>query len=424
MPHLALPESLSVLRHRDFRIFWSGQAISLTGTWMQGMAQSWLVLGLTSSAFALGLVNFATAIPMVLLALLGGAAADRMDKRQILIVTQAVMMVLALVLGTLVALGLAQFWMVLLVALALGVTTAYDLPANQALVPELIDRHEIPKAIALNSAIFHGSRMVGPAVAGIVIALVGLAGAFLANGLSFVAVIASLLAIRSRGAHPRPAGQSQWQAIKEGLAYVRSQPVMLAMLGITALTALFVFPSLAIMLPVYARDVLGVGVSEMGLIMAGTGLGALAGSMGMLMVRHHQQMRRIALGIAMLVTAMIALSVIRSLPLALLGVMGLSFGISTSLGLAATVIQERVEGQLRGRVMSVWNLTFMGVLPFSGLGATALADSIGLPAVMRLSALLYALGDLGVYRWLRQSNAAALAAHPDTEAVGSVPSTS
>src|SRR3954470_6530189 len=134
-----LPESLSVLRHRDFRLYWSGQAVSLTGTWAQGMAQSWLVLGLTSSAFALGLVNFAAAIPTLALALFGGAMADRFDKRQILLVTQAVMLVLALTLGSLVALGLAQFWMVLVVALGLGVATAYDLPANQALVPELVE---------------------------------------------------------------------------------------------------------------------------------------------------------------------------------------------------------------------------------------------------------------------------------------------
>ena len=244
-PPLPLPAALAVLRNRDFRLYWSGQAVSLTGTWAQGMAQSWLVLDLTSSAFALGLVNFATAIPTVLLALLGGAAADRFDKRRILLVTQLAMMVLAFILGALVALEQAHFWQVLLIALCLGIATAYDLPANQAFVPELVGRDEIPKAIALNSAIFHGSRLVGPAVAGVLIGVVGLAGAFVANGLSFVAVIASLLLIRGRGAASHARGQSQGQAVLEGLRYVRTESVILGMLALTALTSTFVFPSLS-----------------------------------------------------------------------------------------------------------------------------------------------------------------------------------
>src|SRR5437763_8057696 len=161
------------------------------------------------------------------------------------------MMALAFILGTLVVLGQAQFWQVLLIALGLGVAMAYDLPANQALVPELVKREEIPRAIALNNAVFHGSRLIGPALAGALIGLVGLAGAFFANGLSFVAVIASLLLIRNRGAGARSRAPSQWQAIGEGLRYVRVQPRIGAMLSLTALTSAFVFPNLAVMMPVY-----------------------------------------------------------------------------------------------------------------------------------------------------------------------------
>jgi MFS family permease len=394
-PPLALSAALSVLRNRDFRLYWSGQAVSLTGTWAQGMAQSWLVLGLTSSAFALGLVNFATAIPALLLSLLGGAAADRLDRRRILLVTQAAMMALAFILGTLVALGQAQFWQVLLIALGLGVAMAYDLPANQALVPELVKREEIPRAIALNNAVFHGSRLIGPALAGALIGLVGLAGAFFANGLSFVAVIASLLLIRSRGAGSR--APSQWQAIREGLRYVRAQPRIGAMLGLTALTSMFVFPNLAVMMPVYARDVLRVGVSEMSFLMAASGLGALLGSLGLLAVRREQQKSRIFGGVALLVLSLLALAWARSFPLALIGVALLSLGISIAMGLAATVIQEQVDPALRGRVMGLYSLSFMGVIPFSGLGATALTDWIGLPTVMQLSALLYATGVLALF---------------------------
>jgi MFS family permease len=399
-------EALSVLRNRNFRLYWLGQAVSLTGTWAQAMAQSWLVLGLTSSAFALGLVNFATAIPALLLTLLGGAAADRLDKRRILIVTQATMMALALLLGALVAAGQAQLWHVLLIALCLGVATAYDLPANQALVPELVERSEISKAIALNSSIFHGSRLVGPAVIGVVIGVVGLAGAFFANALSFVAVIASLLMIRTRGSSPDPSGASQLQAIRAGLGYVSGQPRILAMLAFVALSSTFVFPSLAVLLPVYARDVLGVDVGEMGLLMASSGLGAMLGSFGLLAVRRDHQIRRIVLGIGLIVGALSALAWVRPFPLAIVGVAVLSLGVSTAIGLAATVIQQDVAPELRGRVMGLFTLTFMGVIPFSGLGATALADWIGLPAVMQSSALLYGLGAIALFTRIAEERTA------------------
>jgi MFS family permease len=414
-PLPALPASLSVLRNREFRIFWSGQAVSLTGTWAQGMAQSWLVLGLTSSAFALGLVNFALAIPTVLLALLGGAAADRMDKRRLLLVTQVAMMLLAVVLGTLVAFGQPQFWHVLLVALLLGVATAYDLPANQALVPELVEPQDISKAIALNGSVFHGSRLVGPGLAGLVIGMVGLAGGFFLNAVSFLAVIASLLAIRSRGVAPGARRQSQARAVLEGLVYVRSQPRIAAMLGFTALTAAFVFPNLAVMLPVYARDVLGVDVGAMGIMMATSGLGAPVGSMALLNVRREQQMRRIGLGVVLLVLALSALAWVRVLPLALLGILVLGFGVSSAMGLAATVIQQQVDASMRGRVMGIYSLAFMGVIPFSGLAATALTDATGLPTVMQLSAVLYAFGALGLFASMR-SRARGFGAEPTVQA--------
>src|SRR5581483_10444475 len=422
MPRLrqiSLPEALAVLRNRDYRLYWSGQAISLTGTWAQGMAQSWLVLGLTSSAFSLGLVNFAAAIPTLLLSLLGGAAADRWDKRRILLATQAAMMLLAVALGTLVALGQAQFWNVLVIALLLGVATAYDMPTQQAFVPELVRHDEIPKAIALNGSMFHGSRLIGPALSGLVIAAVGLAGAFYLNALSFVAVIASLLAIRPRGVGGSGRAQGQLRAIGEGLAYVRTQPRIGAMLGFTALTAAFVFPNLAIMMPVYARDVLRVGVTEMGMLMGVSGLGALVGSMVLLGVPREQQVQRIGHGVLLLVGALSALAWIRAFPLALLGVAALSLSVSTAMGLAATVIQQQVDPQMRGRVMGIYSLSFMGVIPFSGLASTALADVIGLPVVMQINALCYAMGALLVFAWLR--GGAAEIALAEAEAVAPAP---
>jgi MFS family permease len=191
------------------------------------------------------------------------------------------------------------------------------------------------------------------------------------------------------------------QAIVEGLRYVRTRPLIGAMIGLTALSAAFVLPTLAVLLPVYARDVLGMGISELSVLMAASGLGALLGSLRLLAVRREQQMGHIVAGTAVAVVSLVALASIRSFPLALIGAAVLSLGFSLAMGLAATVIQEQVEPALRGRVMGLYTLSFMGVVPFSGLAATALADWIGLPVVMQLSALLYAAGALGPFAWLR-----------------------
>ena len=396
-----LPRALDILRGRDFRLYWFGQGISLVGMWAQGMAQSWLVLELTASAFALGLVNFAASAPALVLSATAGAVADRHDKRRILLVSQAALMLLAFALGALVALGEPQLWQVLVIALALGVATAFDLPANQAFVPELVEREQISKAIALNGAIFHGSRLIGPAVAGALVGSFGLASAFFINGVSFVAVIASLLLIRSRGVHQAARTGSQWEAVALGARYVRGHALIAGLLATTALTSLLMFPILWLTLPVYAHDVLEVDVASLGVLMAASGSGALIGAMGLLAVRRDQQLGRIALGLVLLPIAIFALSVTRSFPLAMAISALSSLGTATAMGLIATMIQEHVDPALRGRVMGLHTLTFMGVLPFSGLAVTGLADLHGLPVVMQVAAVLYLAALVPCLWWLR-----------------------
>lgn len=396
-----LPQALDVLRGRDFRLYWFGQGISLVGMWAQGMAQSWLVLELTASAFALGLLNFAASAPTLVLSATAGAVADRHDKRRILLVSQAALMLLAFALGALVALGEPRLWQVLAIAVALGVATAFDLPANQAFVPELVEREQISKAIALNGAIFHGSRLIGPAVAGALVGSLGLASAFFVNGVSFVAVIASLLLIRSRGIHQTARAGSQWEAVALGIRYVRGHALIAGLLATTALTSLLMFPILWLTMPVYAHDVLRVDVASLGALMAASGSGALVGAMGLLAVRRDQQLGRIALGLGLLPLAMFALSLTRSLPLAMLVSALSSLGTATAMGLVSTMIQEHVDPALRGRVMGLHTLTFMGVLPFSGLAVTGLADLYGLPVVMQVSAVLYLAALVPCLWWLR-----------------------
>ena len=396
-----LPQALDVLRGRDFRLYWLGQAVSLVGMWAQAMAQAWLVLELTGSAFALGLVNFAASAPALLLSATAGAIADRHDKRRILLVSQATLMLLAFALGVLVVGGEPQIWHVLLIALVLGVATAFDLPANQAFVPELVERDQISKAIALNGAVFHGSRLVGPAVAGALVGSLGLASAFFINGVSFLAVIASLVMIRSRGVHQAARAGSQWEAVALGVRYVRGHAPIAGLLTTTALTSLLMFPIQWVAMPVYAHDVLEIDVASLGVLMAASGSGALVGAMGLLAVRRDQQLGGIAAGLVMLPVAIVALSVNRSLPLAMAISAVSSLGTATAMGLVATMVQEYVDPALRGRVMGLHMLTFMGVLPFSGLAVTGLADLFGLPVVMQGAALLYLAGLAPCLWWLR-----------------------
>lgn len=395
-----LPRQMHVLHNRNFLLYWVGQLISLTGTWMQAVAQGLIVLKLTNSVFALGVVNFAVMAPTLVLSLTGGVAADRWDRRKIMIATQAALMVIALLTATLLATDHLTFGLLLGMSVLIGIATAYDMPAQQALVPDLVQPHEIPQAIAMNQVIFNGSRLLGPAVAGLALEYFDMSSVYFFNGLSFIAVIASLWLIKlpPRKASASASG-SMLAALGEGLGYVRRSRMLVSLFGTMALAVLLIFPAMAVLPAGYVDEVLGRGASTLGLMMASSGGASMAGAFVMLWIpaaRRGQVMVASVLAMALAVAVM-ALS--RNV-LAIVLVTGLlSLGFSMLFGLIATTVQLTVPNELRGRVMSVSGLTFNGVLPFSALFMSFAASRAGFPPVYLLSAGTFAV--LGLVLVLR-----------------------
>jgi MFS family permease len=390
---LRLPDSISVLGERDFRVIWTGQAISMVGTWMQAVAQGLLVLQLWDSAFALGAVNFANAIPSLLVMLFGGVLADRADKRRILLITQIIMGTLALALALLIVSDQVQFWMIIAATMMLGVAFGYDMPAYQALLPELVGPEKISQVVALNSSTFHGSRMIGPAIAGIVIGVAGIAAAYFINAASFLAVIVSLLIVRSRH-RPAAAGTPQMSAIdglKEGLRHARGRPNLQVLLSLTAINCTFLFPSMAILSPYYVKSVLHEGAGVLGLFWAMSGLGSLIGAM--LLVWWPTQARATRIWAAALIgpAGLIVMAVTRDPVIAVITASFTSISFSSQLGLFQSMIQESTPQRFRGRVMSLHGITFNGTMPIAGLASAGLAAAFGLPIVMAASAVVYLL---------------------------------
>jgi len=394
---------LHVLGSREFALFWSGQTISQTGTWMQQFAQGWVVTTLAGSALALASVNFAASIPMLILMPFGGVAADRMERRRILLVTQSVMAALAVLLGVLIQVHHLRLWHIWVIALLLGLATAYDLPAYQSFYPQLVETEDLPQAIALNQATFHGSRIVGPAIASWFVALWGMAAAFFANGASFLAVIGSLLLIKPRAATAAsPVGTRQFMA--EGVRYVRERQNILALFGLTAITTIFVFPNVAVLMPFYAKHVLHVGPTGLGWIMAVSGIGALLGATCLLALPRSVRIGWIMTALVLVTVTLSALAWSRHLPLSVTAAAILSFGVSSSLGVASIMVQESVSDAFRGRVMSLYALAFTGVMPFAALAVARLADVIGMRRELLLAAVLYGMCGVILIPILRRTN--------------------
>jgi MFS family permease len=395
---MKLPGSLQPLRHSDFRRYWIGQAVSLVGTWMQVMALGWVVTGLSSDALVLGLLNASSALPILLLSLKGGEIADRVEKRRILIVTQLALMALAFVTAALVSSGRIQLWHVFALSVVQGVATAFDLPAAQSMPPELVEPKEIPNAVGLMQSIFHGARLVGPAVAGILIARLGNASAFVANGASFVAVIGTLLAITPRPPKPRAAGQRGGgrARIAEGFAYVRKDRATSALITLLTLVTTFVFPFLVVLMVYYVRYTLGVDdASDLGTLMSTSGLGSLTGSIALLSGSARTRRAWLVGAVVGVALGMLGLSLAHDLAHAVPCSFVLSFSVSSLMGRVSQMIQERVPGELRGRVVSITSLAFTGVMPFAGMAWSFLVDRLGhgpgYARVMQISAGAFAV---------------------------------
>jgi MFS family permease len=374
---------LRAMRHRNFRLFWTGQLISLIGTQMQQVAQAWLVLTLTNDPLMLGLLALAQWGPILVFGLFGGVIADAFPKRAVILATQTISMALAFILWVLTVTESTQVWHVLVMAMLLGLTQVVDFPTRQSFMYEMVGREDLPNAIALNSAINNGAKVLGPAVAGLTIAAVGVPVAFFFNALSFTAVIACLLAMRTadlmpsvRSALPRSIG-AVLGGVAEGLAYIaRTRHVLIAMVVVgTVATAGMNY---AVLMPPLARDVLGAGPSGFGFLMSAAGLGSLVAAV-VIAFRLRPSLRTIVGGALLLGVLESTLAVSRWMPLSLacmfgMGVGGLTMSMSTQ-----TVIQMDVPDQLRGRVMAVFTTVFAGSNPIGGLISGGIAGAVGTP---------------------------------------------
>jgi MFS family permease len=373
---LRLPPALRALHHRNYRLLFFGQMISICGVWMQSTAQGWLVLRLSDSTFWLGMIAAAQSLPVLLLSLPAGTIADRVPKRRLLLTTQSIAMGSALLLAVLTFTGLVEVWHVLLLALLTGSASAFENPARQAFTIELVGREDLLPAIALDSMMFNGARIIGPAFAGIIAALVGEAPAFLFNGLSFSATIAGLLMMRLPPFTP-PAEQRRAGQLREGIAYIRSDTrvrLLLLQLAVFCTFCLAYIP----LLPSFARDVLGGDAATFGAIASTNAAGALVAAVmiGVLGDRMPRaRMRQFALLSYPLLLGGFTLA--RSLPPALLMIGLVGWAGITILTISNTLLQMLAPNELRGRVMSFFVLMVMGVSQISGLAIGALAEVVG-----------------------------------------------
>ena len=409
---------LSLLRPGPFRIYIIGSAISDTGTWMQVMAQGWVMSTLTNKAIYLGLIGFASGIPSLALTMIGGSVADRYDKRMILIATQIVQALLALILGTLVLTGRIQIWHIVALAACLGVCIAFEMPAINALVPELVKPDDIANAIALDRSVFHGSRLVGPSLAGICVAGWGAASAFFANSVSFLALIVAMLCLPKRAVGTAEEEEQRKSGFKDGLRYVRQDRIIMLMIALIALVTIFVFPVVGVMLPLYVRNVLHLGPRQMGYLMACSGTGSLLGALGLLSIERKNRFRLMAGAVIFVSLALFSLSRFSSFILSALAMGVLAIALSLNFGLANTIVQERAPAPLRGRISAVFGLSFFGLMPIAGLGIPSLADYFGMRPTLTVSAIAFAvLGSIIVNAAGRTVCEAPTGVVPETEAL-------
>ncbi len=405
----ALANGGRAFRHRNYRLFFGGQLISLVGTWMQQVAQAWLVLELTNDPFVLGLVAALAFLPVLILGLFGGLIADALPKRQTLIVTQTVQMMLAFILFGLVVTDTVQVWQILVLATILGITNAVDMPTRQAFTVEMVGREDVPNAVALNSAIFNGARIVGPAIAGLTIGAFGgdVSPAFLLNGLSFLAVIVAYAAMRedelvhSRRIRP-PALRARGRLVAGRGPALRPPDAMLVLLATVTVGIVSTFAmNFGVIIPALAREVLETDATGFGFLMAATGIGSLVAALGIAFSGRSRPViipvGAIVLGVALLVT-----SVVNLYPVALVAMMFVGFGAIAMAATANTTIQLAVPDELRGRVISVYTTVFVGSTPIGGLFMGWVASSFGVEVAVALSGVGALAAGAASLVWLRR----------------------
>jgi len=376
----SLSHTFASLQHRNYRLFFFGQLVSLIGTWMQNVAQAWLVYELTHSPFKLGVVAFCSGVPVLAFSLWAGVVADRMPKRRLLLMTQTVMMALAFILAADMFLGTIQWWHVAILAFLLGTANAFDAPPRQSFVVEMVGRRELMNAIALNSAMFNLARIIGPALAGVTLAAVGTTWCFVLNGFSFLAVIAGLLLMKVEpyvGAAPT---ESAFRQMREGVGYIWHHPALRPLITLVAVSNMFAMGYTAL-LPALAQDVLHAGTVGFGFMSTAVGVGALSGALVIASLGNYQRKGLVlTMGNLLFPVMVIAVSLSRSFHLTMGFLVVAGLGFMTQNATANTLVQSTVPDGLRGRVMSVYMMVFVGFFPIGSLIAGTVAESFGVPA--------------------------------------------
>ncbi len=366
------------LRSRNYRLFFGGQGISLIGTWMTQIATVWLVYHITSSAFMLGVVGFTSQIPNFLLTPFGGVFADRFPRRRILVTTQILSMVQSLTLAALALTNTIEIWHIIGLSLFQGTISAVDAPARQVFVTELVERkQDLPNAIAINSTMFNGARLIGPAIGGLLIARVGEGYCFLIDGLSYIAVIIALLAMRLKPKSIPVADGNPLQKIKEGFTYAFGCPPIRAILLLSCLVSLMGM-QYTVLVPVVANTILKGDAQTLGFLLGASGIGAVAG--GIYLATRTTVVglgKLVVIGPAILGIGLITFALSRFLPLSLLAMLTIGLGVILQVATGNTILQTIVEDDKRGRVMSLYTMSFLGITPFGSLLGGSLADRIG-----------------------------------------------
>jgi MFS family permease len=390
------PRAIRALRNRKFRLFWTGNFLSNIGTWMQNVAQGWLVLTLTNSAFWLGVVGFAGSIPFLIFTLFGGVIADRVNKRRLLLVTQIIMMVLAFLLATLAWLNIITVWEVALLAFLNGVAMAMNAPSYQALVPRLVKREDLTNALALNSAQFNMSRILGPTLGGYAMVLFGVAGNFFLNGLSFLAVVWALLRIRYPDEKPARR-ESMFSSLRGGFAYLHSERQMLVLIWMTAAVSFFGIPFLTF-IPYFAKVQLNVGESGLGWLMACSGLGAVLGAMTVAVAGVIRR-RGVVLTGTGIIFFLAIIGICYSQWFALSACLSFFEGFNGILMISCfnVSIQHLSSDEMRGRIMSIYATSFLGLPPLGALLAGELSRHIPTGHALAAMAGVALLCFLGFY---------------------------
>jgi MFS family permease len=389
-----LPPRFRALQHRNFQLFIAGQLTSLIGTWMQTTAQLWLVYKLTNSAALLGVFGFANQVPILFLAALGGYIGDRYNRHHGVIWTQIVSMVLAFVLAGLTFANIIQVWELIFIAFLVGVVNAFDVPIRQAFLVEMVVKEDLPNAIALNSSIFNGARVVGPAIAGFALAWKGPAWCFFLNGVSFLAVIGALLAMRLVTLEKKAESGSPFQSLMQGFRFamsdlpIRSTLLLLSMLSLLGL-------QYSVFLPIFANEVLHRGAKGFGLLMSAAGVGAVLGALHFAARTSYKGLARwIAATSILCAVGLVIFSQSRVFWLSMAVLLVVGFCATVQMAATNTTLQNRVPDQLRGRIMAVYATMFMGVQPIGSLIAGGVAKRIGAPYTLAVFGTLCFLGSM------------------------------